>query len=125
MTCPKTVADAAALGRIQIDTYVTSATLSTEHATKPKSEPGQKRSRQENSKDAAANDSKMGPSPVPVKPMLKDLGIPDVTMNSLLSRDATDRRDCRYKHMATIPEKARERITTWAARKGLVLRPSL
>ena len=120
---------AAALSRIQTELYPSTPTSSA-HATK--SERGQKRSRHESSKDTTATapavtsdkrlrgGSKYTPSSTDSK------GSPDTRCcHDFFTVEGCGRKDCQYKHMAKIPERARARVTSWAARKGVALRSDL
>jgi hypothetical protein len=120
---------AAALSRIQTELYPSTPTSSD---LAKKSERGQKRSPHEISKDTTAKEpavtsdkrlrggSKYTPSSTDPK------GSPDTRCcHDFFTVEGCGRKDCQYKHMARIPERARARVTSWAARKGVALRTDL
>jgi hypothetical protein len=114
---------AAALGRIQIESYPSSTSSSTGQSTR--GERRQKRPRQEPSTPTNVDrrvqgGSKYAPRQIDTK------GSGDQRFcHDFLTTEGCSRPDCRYKHLASVPQHARERLTTWATRKGVVLRSNL
>ncbi len=121
---------AAALGRFQLDNYSASTSPSTGQSTN--NERRKKRLRHESSKYATAKDSTVavdkrlqGGSKYAPRPTEAKGSRDNRFCHECFTVEGCNRSDCRYNHIATIPQHARERITTWAKRKGFVLRPSL